>query len=61
MSKSKTMTKTRTFSDGFKEGYELIKGSEAAVPTIPNAPATQTWPTSYSEGVQAGLEAAFEV
>ena len=46
------------FCDGFKVGYQMIKGNNAFVPFCPFEPFTPFGSTPYQEGIKAGMKAA---
>ena len=46
------------FAEGFKVGYQLIRGINAAVPGVPGAPGTLGNTTRFLLGIRAGIKAA---
>ena len=52
------MTDSRTFKDGFLEGWTLIRGKNAIKPVIPIQPITPIGKTPYEVGLLLGMERA---
>lgn len=46
------------FAEGFKVGYQLIRGINAGMPGIPGQPGTSGNTTPFLEGIKAGIRAA---
>ena len=46
------------FCDGFKVGYQLVKGNNVYIPYCPYEPYTPYGSTPYQEGIKAGIKAA---
>lgn len=46
------------FAEGFKVGYQLIRGINAAIPGIPKGPATPENTTRFLVGIRVGIKAA---
>ena len=48
----------QTFAEGFKAGYQSVKGTNVLVPLVPLSPLTPLGSTDYLEGIKAGVKAA---
>lgn len=46
------------FAEGFKVGYQSVKGATAALPFTPSSPLVPLGMTPFLLGVQAGIKAA---
>jgi hypothetical protein len=52
------MSAHEEFRQGFKEGYQSVKGSAVAVPACPAMPAIPAGKTAFQVGIQKGIAAA---
>lgn len=46
------------FGEGFRQGFRSVRGSSAAMPTIPARPATRAGRTAFQMGLLRGIERA---
>lgn len=46
------------FYNGFIQGYQMVRGTNVAIPGIPGQPGTPGNSTSFLEGLKAGLKRA---
>lgn len=46
------------FKEGFRQGFRAVRGSAAAIPTIPAQPATRAGRTAFQMGLLRGIERA---
>jgi hypothetical protein len=53
-------TSSKTFADGFREGYKSIMGTSAAIPEVPSAKRKEDGWEPYLSGVASGIAAALK-
>jgi hypothetical protein len=46
------------FAEGFKVGYQLVRGTNVAIPAIPGQLGAPANTTPFLQGIKAGIQAA---